>query len=56
MFKFACAWPSQNALNTYVSGEIGVFIDHLTRRKGGRNRPLGGGTWFLGKITGREIR
>lgn len=30
-------------MNTHISGEIGVFVDHLSRRKGGRKRPLVGG-------------
>lgn len=34
--------PSQKAVNTQRSGEIGEFMDHLNRGKGGREWPLMG--------------
>lgn len=48
-FKFACTWASQRDMNTHVSGAMGVFMDRLTRRKGGRKRPLRGGQMVFRK-------
>ena len=42
----------QKAVNAQNSGEIGEFIDHLNRGKGGGERPLVGEQMMLGKISG----